>query len=219
MIIIDFLVMDCLSIYNAVIRKPTLKALKAITSIYHLMMKFPTPEEIGYIHGSQFDLRECYNQSVRMGSDKKRLSQTMMVESGPPSKGLVESDSDPRVQDEKRIFGPVKELVDIKGYNRKPIRILKVGKCLEQERFDELAKFLQENLNVFTWRHKDMVSKPWCFVMCHHLNSDPERKRVRPKRRAMNSERYNTLEEEVASFSRLISSERRIISYGLQTRS
>ena len=39
-VIANFLVVDCPSAYNAIIGQPTLKVLKAITSIYHLTMKF-----------------------------------------------------------------------------------------------------------------------------------------------------------------------------------
>ena len=79
-VVAEFLVVDCPSAYNVVIEQLTLKALNSIPSIYHLTMKFPTPEGIGYVHGSQFDSRECYNQSVRMASGRKRLMQIMMVE-------------------------------------------------------------------------------------------------------------------------------------------
>ena len=48
-VIADFLVVDSLSIYNTVIGRPTLKALKAITLIYHLTIKFPMAEGSGYI--------------------------------------------------------------------------------------------------------------------------------------------------------------------------
>ena len=38
----DFLVIDQYSAFNAVLRRPSLKELRAITSIHHLIMKFPT---------------------------------------------------------------------------------------------------------------------------------------------------------------------------------
>ena len=41
---IEFLVVDCLSAVNAIIGRLVLKALKDITSINHLTMKFPTAE-------------------------------------------------------------------------------------------------------------------------------------------------------------------------------
>jgi len=43
---ITFLVVDCSSAYNAILGRPTLNSWKAITSTYHLMIKFPTNYEV-----------------------------------------------------------------------------------------------------------------------------------------------------------------------------
>ena len=43
---VTFLVVDCSFIYNAIIGLPTLNSWKAITSTYHLMVKFPTEYEV-----------------------------------------------------------------------------------------------------------------------------------------------------------------------------
>lgn len=40
--IVKFLVVNFLSIYNAILGKRSLNAVKAIISTYHLVMKFPT---------------------------------------------------------------------------------------------------------------------------------------------------------------------------------
>ena len=39
---VNFLVVNCSSSYNAIIGRPTLNSWKAVTSIYHLSVKFPT---------------------------------------------------------------------------------------------------------------------------------------------------------------------------------
>ena len=39
---VTFLLVDCLSAYNAILGQPTLNSWKAVTSTYHLMIKFPT---------------------------------------------------------------------------------------------------------------------------------------------------------------------------------
>ena len=57
----DFLVIDQPSPFNAVLGRPALKALKAITSIYHLLLKFPTPNRVGQVRGNQEEARRCYN--------------------------------------------------------------------------------------------------------------------------------------------------------------
>ena len=39
---VNFFVVDCSSSYNAIIGRPTLNSWKAVTSTYHLFVKFPT---------------------------------------------------------------------------------------------------------------------------------------------------------------------------------
>ena len=46
-IMVNFLVIDQLSAFNTVLDRSSLRALKAITSIYHLLMKFPTLNGVG----------------------------------------------------------------------------------------------------------------------------------------------------------------------------
>ena len=45
----DFLMIDQPLVFNAVLDRPSLGALKVITSIYHLLMKFPTPNGMGQV--------------------------------------------------------------------------------------------------------------------------------------------------------------------------
>ena len=48
---VNFLVVDCSSSYNAIIGRPTLNSWKAVTSTYHLSIKFPTEYGIGQAQG------------------------------------------------------------------------------------------------------------------------------------------------------------------------
>ena len=45
----NFLVVDCPSAFNTVLGQPTLKELRAVTSIHHLLMKFLTPNGVGQV--------------------------------------------------------------------------------------------------------------------------------------------------------------------------
>ena len=49
MVVTNFLIVDCPLAINGIIGRPLLKALKAITSIYHLTVKFPTIEGTGKV--------------------------------------------------------------------------------------------------------------------------------------------------------------------------
>ena len=57
---VTFLVVDCSSAYNAILGRPTLNSWKAVTSTYHLMIKFPTNYSVGELRGNQVAARECY---------------------------------------------------------------------------------------------------------------------------------------------------------------
>ena len=57
---VNFLVVDYSSSYNAIIRRPTLNSWKAVTSTYHLSVKFPTECGIGQVQGDQLTAKECY---------------------------------------------------------------------------------------------------------------------------------------------------------------
>ena len=73
---VNFLVVDCSSSYNAIIGKPTLNSWKAVTSTYHLSVKFPMEYWIGQAQGDQLVARECY--LAMMASDEQ--VQTMSIE-------------------------------------------------------------------------------------------------------------------------------------------
>ena len=48
---VTFLVVDYLSTYNTILGRPTLNSWKAVTSTYHLMIKFPTEHGVGEVRG------------------------------------------------------------------------------------------------------------------------------------------------------------------------
>ncbi|XP_042954631.1 uncharacterized protein LOC122291046 [Carya illinoinensis] len=62
---VDFLVVKAPSSYNAILECPTLNNLRALTSTYHLKMKFSTDLGVGEVHGEQVLARECYAQELR----------------------------------------------------------------------------------------------------------------------------------------------------------
>ena len=63
---VNFLVVDYSSSYNAIIRRPTLNSWKAITSTYHLLVKFLTEHRLGQVQGDQLAARECYLAMLAM---------------------------------------------------------------------------------------------------------------------------------------------------------
>ena len=62
---VRFLVVDSPSAYNMLLGRPSLNAIKAIPSAYHMMIKFPTTSGVGMVRGDQRVARECYSASVK----------------------------------------------------------------------------------------------------------------------------------------------------------
>ena len=66
---LDFLVVDCPSSYNVIIRRPTLNKWKSATSTYCLKVKFPTENGIDKVRGDQILARECYQAVLVVGEN------------------------------------------------------------------------------------------------------------------------------------------------------
>ena len=62
---VKFLVVDAPSAYNILLGRPSLNAIKAIPSSYHMMIKFPTTSGVGMVRGDQRVARECYSASMK----------------------------------------------------------------------------------------------------------------------------------------------------------
>jgi len=103
--LVNFLIVDRPSAHNIIIGRPTLNKLRAVTSTYHLLMKFPTPSGIGVMKGNQADSRMCYVQgsrSEKVDTTKKgdeRIGAVYQIENDLPShngKAQMFEDLDPR---------------------------------------------------------------------------------------------------------------------------
>ncbi|XP_024027821.1 uncharacterized protein LOC112093493 [Morus notabilis] len=70
----NFVVIKGGSQYNVVIGRPTLQAMRAITSVYHQKVKFPTPNGVGEMKSNRYEARVAYSNALRgydQPSDKR----------------------------------------------------------------------------------------------------------------------------------------------------
>ena len=65
---VTFLVVDYSFADNAILERPTLNSWKAVTSTYHLMIKFPTDYGVGELRENQVAAQECYIAMLEMDS-------------------------------------------------------------------------------------------------------------------------------------------------------
>uniref|UniRef100_A0A2N9EDC4 Integrase catalytic domain-containing protein n=1 Tax=Fagus sylvatica TaxID=28930 RepID=A0A2N9EDC4_FAGSY len=131
---VEFLVVDCLSAYNVIIGRPTLNRLRAVTSTYHLLVRFPTENGIGEMKGDQAMAKECYLTSV----STDQVHQTLIVEE---RRNLAEPTE------------KLEEIALIEGDEKKRTRI---GTTIPEKIRGSIVQFLRENADVFAWSHEDM---------------------------------------------------------------
>ena len=60
--------------YNAIIGRPTLNSWKAVTSTYHLPVKFPMENGVGEVQGDQLIARECYLAMLAMDEQAQMMN-------------------------------------------------------------------------------------------------------------------------------------------------
>jgi hypothetical protein len=108
---VGFLIVNCPSMYNAIIGRSTLNRLRAVTSTYHLLIKFPTEHGIGEVRGDQIAARECYLASLGIEGQ----NQTMTIE------------------EQKTLVKPSEELDTIGLENGSPEKTTKIGANLPRK--------------------------------------------------------------------------------------
>ena len=171
---VNFLVVDCSSSYNAIIGRPILNSWKAVTSTYHLSIKFPTEYGVGEVQGDQLAARECYLAMLAMDEQ----TQTMNIE-------------------ERRVVAePTEALEDIPLDEDDLRKSTRIGADLEGKIKKGLICFLRKNIDVFAWSHEDMPGIDPS-VITYRLNVHPSSKPVRQKKRVFAPGRDNTIKEEV----------------------
>uniref|UniRef100_A0A2N9IZI8 Uncharacterized protein n=1 Tax=Fagus sylvatica TaxID=28930 RepID=A0A2N9IZI8_FAGSY len=172
---VDFLVVDCPSAYNVIIGRPTLNRLRAVTSTYHLLVRFPTENGIGEMRGDQAMARECYLTST----STEPVHQALIVE------------------ERQNIAEPTEALEEITLVEGLPNekKTTRIGTSIKGEVRDSIVRFLRENADIFAWSHADMpgISTK---VVAHQLNVNPSFQPVKQKRRVFAPERNAAVTEE-----------------------
>lgn len=116
--VVDFLVVDYPSAYNATIGRPTLNKMKAITFTYHLLMPFPIEEGVVEVRGDQTTARECYVASLR----GKELREALVID-----------DMKGRDDVQLKQTEPSKDLEELNINPNCPERVVHVGRALSKE--------------------------------------------------------------------------------------
>ena len=125
---VTFLFVNCSSAYNSIIGRPTLNSWKAITSTYHLMIKFPTEYGVGKLRGDQVAACECYIAMLEMTDHLQTL----------------------RIEEQRAGVELVDRLEEIPLDSSRSNRTTRIGTLASPTVRQELIAFLKENQDVFT---------------------------------------------------------------------
>ncbi|XP_058103417.1 uncharacterized protein LOC131246984 [Magnolia sinica] len=77
-LMVDFLVVNVPSVHNVILRRPSLNAMRAVVSTYHLIMKFSAKGGIGYLRGPAEGL--FVKDLVNVPLDEADPSRTVQLE-------------------------------------------------------------------------------------------------------------------------------------------
>ena len=75
---VGFLIVEHPSVYNVILGRPTLNLFRAMTSAYHLMVKFPTEIETGILRADKNESRKCYATALKGKIDKQECFQVTL---------------------------------------------------------------------------------------------------------------------------------------------
>ena len=158
-----FLIVDAPTAYNILLGRPSLNAIKAIPSAYHMMIKFPTTGIVGMVRGDQRVARECYSAFMK----QKAVDNVYMDE--------LDMRDEVNTRPE-----PSKELVPVQ-LDDNPEHLAYIGSRLAEDLRHLLIHFLKQNKDVFAWKQEDMGGiDP--VIITHKLNVNPSFKPVKQKR-------------------------------------
>ena len=163
---VRFFVVDAPSAYNLLLGRPSLNAIKAIRSAYHMMIKFPTISGAGMVRGDQRVARECYSASVK----KKAVDNINLDE-------LV-------MQDEINTRSEPSEELEPVPLDDKPEHLAYIGSKLTEDLRSLLTHFLKHNKDVFAWKQAYMGGIDPA-IITHKLNVSPSFKPVKQKKKEL----------------------------------
>ncbi|XP_050242049.1 uncharacterized protein LOC126691008 [Quercus robur] len=157
---VDFVVVDVYSPYTAIVAKPWLHALGAVSSTLHKKVKYPSGDRIEELVGSQSMARQC-------------LVFAILHQPASESSASAEGAEDAKCENLEKF-----------AVGNDPKKFFQVGTQLLPREKKQLVEFLRMNVDVFAWNAYEAPGVDPSFI-CHHLNVNPSvTPRKQPPRRS-----------------------------------
>ncbi|XP_072066334.1 uncharacterized protein [Arachis hypogaea] len=190
---IQYLIVDCYSLYNIIIGRPALNIFRAVVSTLHLCVKFPVQEnKIATVYADHQEAQQCYNASLKVIQTKQEARpQVQAIHTSADEATLV--DLDPR-----EVLGerprPMDNLQQI-TLTADDKQCTYIGEALEGKDRARLIHILRKNADLFAWTPDVMLGiNPE--VICHKLAIDETVRPVAQKKRNLGEEKKRAALEE-----------------------
>ncbi|XP_027094951.1 uncharacterized protein [Coffea arabica] len=188
---VNFAVVKADSPYNLLLGRPTLNALRAVYSTYHLSFKFPTSAGVAEVSSDVCAARECYLATLQAaspstsGARSEKRSNILSIDSIDPQR----AEKIPRLETGD-------EVEELPLDPTKPDQTVRVGTRLPDPVKRGMTDLLRKYRDVFTLAAEEVRGVPH-HLMIHELNVDPQVRPVKQKRRHLGPERSRAVGEEV----------------------
>ncbi|XP_027156081.1 uncharacterized protein LOC113756723 [Coffea eugenioides] len=189
---VSFAVVKADSPYNMLIGRPTLNALRAVYSTYHLSFKFPTSAGVAEVSSDVGAARECYLATIQAAVTHRPSPRS---EEKRPAVLSIDR-IDPQKAEEPNRLEPGDEVELVVVDEAKPDQVVQVGAGLPSPLKEEMISLIKDHRDVFAWSADEVVGVP-PELMTHQLNVDPQARPVRQKRRHFGPERSQAISDEV----------------------
>ncbi|XP_027182223.1 uncharacterized protein LOC113780640 [Coffea eugenioides] len=189
---VSFAVVRTDSPYNMLIGRPTLNALRAVYSTYHLSFKFSTPAGVAEVSSDVNAARECYLATIQAAVTPRTASKA-----GEKRPAVLSIDSiDPQESRKPSRLEPGDEVEQVVLDEARPDQVVQVGAGLPSPLKEEMISLIRDHRDVFAWSADEVVGVP-PELMIHQLNVNPQAQPVRQKRRHFGPERSKAISDEV----------------------
>ncbi|XP_074356705.1 uncharacterized protein LOC141696464 [Apium graveolens] len=183
--VVKFHMISASSSFNAILGRTTITALRAITSISHLKMKFPTDFGVGEMIGDQATARQCYLTTV---SPRKKTDEELDVNQV--------LDINPRDLVDPPTSNSCSPVEEIEVFEGNPEKTTRISKNLPDQLKKDITCLTREFSDIFAWDPKYMPGIPEV-VGRHSLHISKHIRPVRQRHRTFSAEKRAAIDQEI----------------------
>ena len=187
---VDFIVVDAYSPYTAIVTRPQLHGLGAVSLTLHLKVKYPSRDQIEELVESQSMARQCLVTAIM---HKPEVKSSAFIKGGSQQSRVLVLSTDAVSEEVK--YERLEEI----AIDGDPEKFFQVEAQLPPREKEELLAFLMRNINVFAWNAYEALMVDPNFIF-HHLNVNPAVLLKKQPPQHSSKEHSDAIKEEVNKF-------------------